>query len=113
MEGIEHIRLRPGMYVGGSDSRAMHHLIYEAVDNSLDEASEGFCNRIEVVIGTDETITVKDNGRGIPVEINPSWLARTGKKVSTLELSMTNTMTGGKFREGAYRHKRGAARCGY
>jgi DNA gyrase subunit B len=102
MEGIAHIRLRPGMYVGGSDSKAMHHLIYEVVDNSIDEALAGFCNRIEITIGADESITVRDNGRGIPVDVNPSYLARMGKAVSTLELAMTNPMTGGKFGSGAY-----------
>ncbi len=102
MEGIAHIRLRPGMYVGGSDSKAMHHLIYEVVDNSVDEALSGNCNRIDVTIGADESIMVRDNGRGIPVDVNPSYLARTGKTVSTLELAMTNPMTGGKFGSGAY-----------
>jgi DNA gyrase subunit B len=102
MEGIAHIRLRPGMYVGGSDSKAMHHLIYEVVDNSIDEALAGYCNRIEITIGADESITVRDNGRGIPVDVNPSYLQRTGKSVSTLELAMTNPMTGGKFGSGAY-----------
>jgi DNA gyrase subunit B len=102
MEGIAHIRLRPGMYVGGSDSKAMHHLIYEVVDNSIDEALAGYCNRIEITIGADESIMVRDNGRGIPVDVNPSYLQRTGKTVSTLELAMTNPMTGGKFGSGAY-----------
>ncbi len=102
MEGIAHIRLRPGMYVGGTDSKAMHHLVYEVVDNSIDEALAGFCNRIEITIGKDESVTIRDNGRGIPVDINPSYLQRTGKKVSTLELAMTNPMTGGKFGTGAY-----------
>jgi DNA gyrase subunit B len=102
MEGIAHIRLRPGMYVGGSDSKAMHHLIYEVVDNSIDEALAGYCTKIEITIGADESITIQDNGRGIPVDINPSYLQRTGKKVSTLELAMTNPMTGGKFGSGAY-----------
>jgi DNA gyrase subunit B len=102
MEGIAHIRLRPGMYVGGSDAKAMHHLVYEVVDNSIDEAMMGYCTRIEITIGKDESVTVRDNGRGIPVDVNPSYLQRTGKKVSTLELAMTNPMTGGKFGKGAY-----------
>ncbi len=102
MEGIAHIRLRPGMYVGGTDAKAMHHLIYEVVDNCIDEALAGHCSRIEVTIGADESITVSDDGRGIPVDVNPSYLQRTGKKVSTLELAMTNPMTGGKFGSGAY-----------
>jgi DNA gyrase subunit B len=102
MDPIEHIRLRPGMYVGGSDNRAMHHILYEVVDNCIDEALAGFCDRIEIIIHKDESVTVSDNGRGIPVDINPSYLKDTGKKVSTLEIAMTRPMAGGKFGDGAY-----------
>ena len=67
LDPIEHIRLRPGMYVGGTDSSALHHLIYEVVDNSIDEALAGRCNRIEVTLHEDNRVTVEDNGVGIPV----------------------------------------------
>jgi DNA gyrase subunit B len=102
MDPIEHIRLRPGMYVGGSDNRAMHHILYEVVDNAIDEAMAGFCNRIDITVHKDESVTVTDNGRGIPVDVNPGYLKDTGKKVSTLELALTRPMAGGKFGDGAY-----------
>ncbi len=102
MDPIEHIRLRPGMYVGGSDNKAMHHILYEVVDNCIDEALSGFCTHINITLHADESVTVSDNGRGIPVDINPSFLKDTGKKVSTLEIAMTRPMAGGKFGDGAY-----------
>lgn len=94
---MEHVRKRPGMYIGGVDSKALHHLIYEVVDNSVDEALAGRCDHILVTLYDDNYVSVQDNGGGIPVGINPS----TGRP--TLEGVMTEIGMGGKFGGGAYK----------
>ncbi|MDQ7025496.1 MAG: ATP-binding protein [Anaerolineae bacterium] len=96
----EHVRLRPGMYVGGTDKRALHHLIYEVVDNSIDEALAGRCDHIEIILHDDGSVSVGDNGAGIPVDMH-----ETGK--SALEVVMTELMTGGKFDNDAYTNSGG------
>ncbi|MCZ2127742.1 MAG: DNA topoisomerase (ATP-hydrolyzing) subunit B [Anaerolineales bacterium] len=103
LEGIEHVRKRPGMYVGGTDIKALHHLVYEVVDNAIDEALAGYCTRIDITIHKDSSVSVRDNGRGIPVGPHPSKKDSNGKPMETVDVVMTVIGAGGKFGGGGYK----------
>ena len=103
LEGLEAVRRRPGMYIGSTDVRGLHHLVQEVVDNSVDEALAGACDRIEITINPDSTVTVLDNGRGIPVGPHPTQKRPDGQPMDTLEVVMTILHAGGKFGGGGYK----------
>ena len=96
LEGLEGVRLRPAMYIGSTSKTGLHHLVWEIVDNAVDEAMAGYCDAIEVTLNKNGSVTVTDNGRGIPIEMHPVY------KKSALEIVVTKLHAGGKFDKGSY-----------
>ena len=103
----EHVRKRPSMYIGDTSIRGLHHLVYEVVDNSIDEAMAGFAKTVTVTVNNDGSVTVEDDGRGIPVDIHAQLTEEMGREISTLEGVMTRLKFGGKFEKGAYKMSSG------
>lgn len=101
LEGLDAVRMRPGMYIGSTGQRGLHHLLWEIVDNSIDEASNGFCGKITITLNSDLSVSVEDNGRGIPVDIHPI------KQKTGVEVVFTELHAGGKFSDDNYSYSGG------
>src|SRR6478609_11799414 len=101
LEGLEAVRKKPGMYIGGTDERALHHCVSEVLDNSVDEFLAGYCTHIDVTIHSDGSLSIRDNGRGIPVDINKE------EGIPGVELVLTRLHTGGKYGQGNYEYSGG------
>ena len=97
LEGLEAVRVRPGMYIGNTNSKGLHHCIWEILDNGVDEALAGFCDTITVTLHKDQSISIEDNGRGVPIDLHPK------AKIPTVRVVYTVLHAGGKFKEGAYK----------
>src|SRR5438874_11191983 len=101
LEGLEAVRKKPGMYIGGTDERALHHCVTEVLDNSVDDYTSGQCNRIDVTVHVDGSISIRANGRGIPVDMHPEY------KIPGVELVLTTLHSGGKYGQGGYTYSGG------
>src|SRR5580698_9680266 len=101
LEGLEAVRKKPGMYIGGTDERALHHCVSEVLDNSVDEHLAGYCTKIDVTIQVDGSISIRDNGRGIPVAIHPQY------GIPGVEMVLTTLHSGGKYGQGGYKFSGG------
>src|SRR5512136_187988 len=101
LEGLEAVRKRPGMYIGDPDERGLHHCVFEVLDNSIDEHLAGFCQRIEVTMHVDGSCSIRDDGRGIPVDMHPKW------NIPAVEFVLTNLHGEGKVGQGAYKYSGG------
>ena len=103
LEGLQAVRERPGMYIGDTSSNGLHQLVYEVVDNCIDEAMAGYCTIIDIILHKDNSVSIEDNGRGIPVERHEKESLKQGREVTALEVVMTILHAGGKFDKDTYK----------